>query len=155
MRCTEWSTRLSIASSAPELVLKSLLAWLVVLCLAMANGALREAVLIPLLGTPAGLILSGILLSLLVALVAYGLLRIARGFTVMQGLLVGVLWLCLTLAFEFGFGRYVQHKSWAELLEAYTFKEGNIWPVVLVVTFLAPPLVSLIQGWSRNARGRA
>ena len=43
------------------LLLKSFLAWLVILCLAVANGALREAILIPSLGKSSGLILSGVL----------------------------------------------------------------------------------------------
>lgn len=122
------------------LLLRSLLAWLVILGLAIANGVLREEILIPALGKPGGLILSGVLLSMLIVLVAYGLVRFAQGLTASQGLRIGVLWLGLTLAFEFSFGRYVQHKSWAELLDAYAFKEGNIWPAVLVVTLLAPYL---------------
>ena len=121
-------------------LLRSLLAWLVILGLAIANGVLREEFLIPALGKPVGLILSGVLLSLLIVLVAYGLVRYSRDLTASKGLMIGVLWLILTLAFEFSFGRYVQHKSWAELLDAYAFKEGNIWPVVLVVTLLAPYL---------------
>ena len=122
------------------LLLRSLLAWLVILGLAIANGVLREEILIPALGKPGGLILSGALLSMLIVLVAYGLVCFTRGLTASSSLLIGVLWLGLTLAFEFSFGRYVQHKSWAELLDAYAFKEGNIWPVVLVVTLLAPYL---------------
>lgn len=121
-------------------LLRSLLAWLVILGLAIANGVLREEVLIPALGKPGGLILSGALLSMLIVLVAYVLVRFARGLTAAQGLRIGVFWLGLTLAFEFSFGRFVQHKSWAELLDAYAFKEGNIWPVVLMVTLLAPYL---------------
>jgi hypothetical protein len=122
------------------MLLRSLLAWLVILGLAIANGILREETLIPALGKPGGLILSGVLLATLIVLVAYGLARFTPAFTASQGLRIGVLWLGLTLAFEFSFGRYVQHKSWAELLDAYAFKEGNIWPVVLVVTLLAPYL---------------
>ncbi|HEU4645564.1 MAG TPA: hypothetical protein VFS80_08370 [Burkholderiales bacterium] len=121
-------------------LLRSLLAWLVILGLAITNGVLREEILIPALGKPGGLILSGVLLCMLIVLVAYGLLRFTRHLTASKSLLIGVLWLSLTLAFEFSFGRYVQHKSWAELLDAYAFKEGNIWPVVLVVTLLAPYL---------------
>ena len=122
------------------LLLRSLLAWLVILGLAIANGILREEILIPALGKPGGLILSGVLLSMLIVLVAYVLVRYSRDLAASKGLQIGVLWLSLTLAFEFSFGRYVQHKSWAELLDAYAFKEGNIWPVVLVVTLLAPYL---------------
>ena len=127
------------------LLLQSLLAWLVILALAIANGVLREELLIPAIGTPGGLILSGVLLSLLIVLVAYGLVRFTRHLTAPRSVLIGALWLGLTLAFEFSFGRYVQHKSWAELLDAYTFKEGNIWPVVLAVTLLAPYLAARLQ----------
>ena len=137
------------------LLLMSLLAWLIILGLAIANGALREAVLIPSLGKPSGLVLSGVLLSSLVALVAYGLVRVQQGVTASRGLLIGVLWLSLTLAFEFTFGRYVQHKSWTELLDAYAFKDGNIWPVVLVVTLLSPSVAAHLRARSRNGKSGA
>ena len=52
----------------------------------------------------------------------------------------------LTLVFEFSFGRLAQHKTWAELMEAYTFKGGNIWPLVLVATFIAPWLAARVRG---------
>jgi len=133
----------------------SLLAWLIILGLAIANGALREAVLIPSLGKPSGLVLSGVLLSSLVALVAYGLVRVQQGVTASRGLLIGVLWLSLTLAFEFTFGRYVQHKSWTELLDAYAFKDGNIWPVVLVATLLSPSVAAHLRARSRNGKSGA
>ena len=137
------------------LLLKSLIAWVLILCLAVANGALREAVLIPSLGRSSGLILSGVLLCLCVAAVAYVLVRVNRDITLTQSLFVGVLWLCLTLAFEFSFGRYVQHKSWSELLTAYTFKDGNLWPIVLLVTLLAPFLATLANEKSRHAKSGA
>ncbi|MES2933229.1 MAG: hypothetical protein V4805_07055 [Pseudomonadota bacterium] len=134
------------------LLLKSFLVWLLILCLAIANGALRELVLIPHLGKSSGLMLSGALLSSLVALVAYVFVRRQHSVTLTQGLGIGVLWLCLTLVFECGFGRYVQHKSWAELLDAYTFKDGNVWPVVLLVTLLAPYLTTLLCAKRQHAK---
>ncbi|MEZ0307933.1 MAG: hypothetical protein ACAH21_08400 [Ramlibacter sp.] len=131
---------------------KSLLAWLIILCLAIANGALREAVLIPAFGMSTGLVLSGVLLSVLIVLVSYAFLRVQKGIRPSQGLLIGVLWLCLTLAFEFGFGRFVQQRSWPELIEAYTFKDGNLWPVVLLVTLAAPYFISLMHARSQLAK---
>lgn len=143
---------LESAQGGSVLLLKSLLAWLVILCLAVANGALREDVLIPSLGRSTGLILSGVLLSVVVVLVAYAIVRLSQNITVAQGLLVGGLWLCLTLAFEFSFGRYYLHKSWAELLDAYKFKDGNLWPAVLLVTFLAPCVAILFRSVSSHAK---
>jgi len=82
------------------LLITSLLAWLLILCLAVANGALREAVLIPSLGRSFGLVLSGVLLSLLIALVAYAFVRSRTRHSPAQGMFVGVFWLFLTLVFE-------------------------------------------------------
>ena len=137
------------------LLLKSLMGWAVILCLAIVNGALREAILIPSFGRMIGLATSGVLLSLLVVLIAFGFVRLAPGVTVLQGIFVGFLWLCLTLVFEFTFGHYVQRKPLAELLEAYAFTGGNIWPVVLVVTLLAPLFAALFHSKSKYAKSGA
>lgn len=51
--------------------LKALSIWLAILLLAILNGLLREAVLVPLWGPVAGLVASGLLLSVLILLVAY------------------------------------------------------------------------------------
>ena len=134
------------------LLITSVLAWLLILCLAVANGALREAVLIPSLGRSFGLVLSGVLLSLLIAVVAYAFARSRTRLSPAQGMFVGVFWLFLTLVFEFGFGRLVQHKSWSELLDAYTFNGGNIWPVVLLVTLLAPYIAAVVRSRSIDAQ---
>src|SRR3569832_2290628 len=133
-------------------VVKSLVAWLVILCLAVANGALREAVLFFVLGCFCGLILSGVLLSVLIAVVAYVFMRLVPRVTVSNAIQIGALWLFLTLAFEFGLGRFIQHKSWAQLFEAYTFKEGNIWPIVLAVTLLAPALAAKAVSKGRHGK---
>ena len=118
--------------------LKAAAIWLLILVCAVANGALREAVMLPRLGGPAALIASGILLCLCVLVVAVLLVPRLGRLSTLQCLQVGFFWLGLTLAFEFGFGRLVQDRTWPELFEAYTFKDGNLWPLVLVVTLLAP-----------------
>jgi hypothetical protein len=38
--------------------------------------------------------------------------------------------------------------GWAELFEAYTFEDGNIWPVVLLVTLFAPLIA--VRGCGRE-----
>lgn len=121
---------------------KAISLWILILFFAALNGVFREAVLLPILGKPFGLILSGLLLSIFVVVVAW--IFVPRIFDVerVKPVYVGMLWLVLTLMFEFVFGRWVQGRSWAALLEAYTFKDGNIWPIVLVVTFLAPILAA-------------
>lgn len=124
------------------LLLRSVAAWFLILVFAVLNGGFREAVLLPNLARPVAFGLSGLLLSLCIVTVAVVLARWLRLKGTARCLSVGLLWLCLTIGFEFGFGRLVQGLSWAEMQEAYRFKDGNIWPLVLVVTFLAPLLAA-------------
>ena len=129
-----------------SLALKAMVIWVVILMLAMANGFLREFVLMPRLGTPASLVLSGLLLSALILGTAYLSLPWLKPGSLIQYWLVGFGWLALTLVFEFSFG-LLQGKSWPVMLEAYTFKGGNLWPLVLAVTVLAPYLAARLRGW--------
>jgi len=128
--------------------LKAFILWFAILVLAMLNGILREIALVPAMGSFGAFIVSGVILSACIFTVAflaapwYGRLPSA------DWLLVGLFWLLLTLAFEFGFGRLLQHKSWVDLFEAYTFKGGNIWPLVLVAILIAPWLMAKWRGLS-------
>jgi hypothetical protein len=133
------------------LALKAFAVWLLILVCAVFNGALREGFLVPHLGQVAALVVSGLVLSLCIVIVAvifvpwFGPLR-TKNYVVL-----GAFWLGLTLAFEFGFGRVIQHKTWRQLLDAYTFQDGNLWPVVLVITGLAPLLAARLRGLGRAA----
>ncbi|SEA24819.1 hypothetical protein [Alkalimonas amylolytica] len=129
------------------ITLKALVIWASILVLAVANGALRESVLIPGVGTSTALVLSGLLLSTLIIGVAYLSLPWLQISRPVQLWAVGLGWLALTLVFEFSFGLW-QGKSWPELLEAYTFKDGNIWPIVLATTALAPYIAARLRGWA-------
>lgn len=60
-------------------------------------------------------------------------------------LLVGILWLALTVGFESSFG-LARGRSLSSLLDAYRFKEGNIWPVVLLSISLAPAIGAFFRG---------
>lgn len=119
---------------------RAVLAWLAILVLAVLNGAAREALLAPILGRTPALVASGLLLSALILLVAFAAIGWLQPVSVGAAWELGLLWLLLTLLFEFAFGAFVQHKSWPEMLQAYTFRDGNIWPLVLLVTMLAPVL---------------
>lgn len=132
------------------ILLKSFAAWLLILVFAMLNGGFREAVLLPSFGKPAALVLSGALLSACVIIVAVILAKWLKLDGSARSLAVGSLWLLLTLVFEFGFGRLAQGRSWPEMLEAFAFKDGNIWPLVLALTFLAPLVAPRLRGLVRS-----
>ena len=56
-----------------------------------------------------------------------------------QALMTGVLWLLLTLSFEFGFGRF-RGNSWGQLLAEYNILEGRLWILIPVWVAIAPYL---------------
>lgn len=124
---------------------KVLLVWFGILVLAVANGLLREAILLPRLGKKVALPCSGLLLGLLILTVTFFTLPWLQLNRQSQAVAVGLGWLGLTLSFEFAFGLR-QGKSWSTMLAAYTFKDGNLWPLVLVLTAVAPCVIGRWQG---------
>lgn len=119
--------------------------WSAILVLAILNGTLREEFLVPSLGAFSAQLASGLILSLVIFVVAYvavpGFGPVgARGYWT-----IGGAWLAMTLVFEFSFGLYVQRREMAELLQAYTFRGGNIWPLVLASTLVAPRVAAALR----------
>jgi hypothetical protein len=54
-----------------------------------------------------------------------------------QAIFIGLLWVVLTLIFEFGFGRY-RGRSWPRLFEDYNFLKGRIWILIPLWLAIAP-----------------
>jgi hypothetical protein len=51
---------------------------------------------------------------------------------------VGLLWLLMTLTFEFVIGHFVFRTSWEKLLADYDLSRGRIWPLVLLTCLVSP-----------------
>jgi hypothetical protein len=130
---------------AIPLFVKALLAWCILMLLAVANGLLRENVLDPLLGERRALPVSGITLSILILGVTQALLPWFGPLSDLQLWLLGGFWLLLTIGFEFAFGRTVVERSWPQLLAAYDITSGNLWLLVLLTTTAAPWLASRLS----------
>ena len=62
-----------------------------------------------------------------------------------QAIVVGLLWLGMTIAFEFIFGNYVAKHSWETLLHDYNIFKGRLWSLVLVAITIAPYLIYRIK----------
>ena len=120
--------------------------WLIIVVAAILNGLLREQVLAPAIGAQMSLPLSGITLSLLVVLIAYYLLPGIGKNSTRVFVMIGLLWVLLTLSFEYLFGHYVLGKSWAEINAVFNIKDGNLFLAVLFTTAVATWLVARVMG---------
>lgn len=58
-----------------------------------------------------------------------------------QTIVIGVIWLSLTTAFEFLFGHYVMGHSWDKLTHDYNVLEGRLWMLVLAWITIAPYVI--------------
>jgi hypothetical protein len=118
--------------------LRAVAIWFVLLTLAILNGGVRDTWLTPRLGDTVGRALSTLLLCGLIVLATWLTIGWIRPVTTAAALKVGMLWLALTLTFEFVVGHYGFGKPWPELLADYDIRRGRIWVLVLAVTLLAP-----------------
>jgi len=55
---------------------------------------------------------------------------------------VGAVWVTLTVAFEVGFGHWVDEKSWSELAHDYNVADGRLWALMVTWVGLGPLVVS-------------
>jgi hypothetical protein len=115
---------------------------LVILLLANFNGAARQAWLLPQLGEPAARVVSTLILCGVVVLLTWLTISWIGPATALDAMKIGLLWLGLTLAFEFLVGHYVFRQPWNTLLEDYDIRRGRIWVLALLVVVLAPLLAA-------------
>lgn len=129
-------------------VLRYLLFWPVLAVAAVANGALRELTYGPwvteLAAHQISTLSAGILTACLVALLARRWPLESRR----AAWFVGIGWLALTVAFEFGFGRYLAGHSWQRLAADYDLTAGRVWPLFLVWLCILP---AISQWWQRRS----
>ena len=117
---------------------RALVVWCLLLVIAILNGALRVAWLIPRLGDTWGHVVSTASLSAAIVLLAVCTIGWMRPRTWGETWTVGAFWLGLTIAFEFLAGHYLFGRPWDALLADYNLSQGRIWIVVLVATAIAP-----------------
>ncbi len=120
-------------------MLKYLLLWFPMLLLAILNGAFRERAIVPRTSPGVAHRISTLTLLLLFAAYFYVLVRTVPPGSGKQALQAGLMWLLLTLAFEFGFGRY-RGLSYEQMLSEYNILAGKWWvlvPIFVTVGFWA------------------
>jgi len=115
------------------------LAWLALPFFAVLNGLVRDTTYGPSMGRDLSHSVS--VAPLLIAIVVWAM-WVSRRWPLPDGrtaLRVGVMWLALTLAFEFGLGA-LQGSSMEEMLAEYDITRGRLWPLIPLATLLVPSL---------------
>jgi hypothetical protein len=106
--------------------------------IAIANAGLRENVFAGRMSELHAHQVSTATAVLLFGIYIWGVTRIWRPESSGQAFIVGLLWLGLTVAFEFLFGHYVIGHSWDRLFRDYNVFVGRVWIIVLIWVTSAP-----------------
>lgn len=129
-----------------KVLVKAVAIWCLMVLVAIINGLLRDEILTPLLSSNISLPVSGITLSILILLLTYASIAFIGVTRAAACFMVGLLWLVLTLIFEYAFGHYVAGKSWFEINQVFDLTKGDLFIVVLIVFALSPWLTARLKG---------
>jgi hypothetical protein len=119
-------------------IYKHILWWFAFPFVAILNGALREATYKKLAGELPAHQISTITGIVFFGIIFYFIFKKWKIESLKHAILVGVIWLGLTILFEFGFGHYIMGNTWEKLLHDYNLAEGRVWSLFLVWITIAP-----------------
>jgi hypothetical protein len=117
---------------------KYLTAWFVMLLASVANGAIRDFTYGKHMDELTAHQLSTVGSVLLLGIVIWGFVRLYPPSSGKKAISIGLLWMALTVAFEFLFFHYVGGHSWSELVANYNVLKGRVWVFVLAWVAIAP-----------------
>lgn len=121
-------------------MIKYLLLWFPMLLIAILNGAARDLWYSKYLEVETGKQLSTITLIVFFSFYFFFVFKVFPPQTTFKVLSVGLLWMLLTLIFEFGFGLYRGH-SWQFLLSEYNILRGKLWILVPLWVGIGPYVI--------------
>jgi ABC-type branched-subunit amino acid transport system permease subunit len=113
-------------------------AWLGGSILGVVNGSLRELLYKDSVGERRAHYISTATLMALLGIYIWMLEQRWPLTSEQEAVRVGITWSIMTASFDFGFGHFIAHKSWAELAKDYDITAGRVWILILLWMGLAP-----------------
>jgi hypothetical protein len=120
------------------LLWKYTLLWFGLAFIAVINGALRNNIYSKALIDLRAHQISTIFLVVFIGIYTWAFTQLWELESAGQALLVGLIWISITIVFEFIFAHYVVKKTWSTLFHDYNILKGRIWLLVPLWTFFAP-----------------
>lgn len=120
------------------------LLWLPMIALALANAAIRQLIFIKYFTELRAHQLSTITLMLFCSVYVWLIFSFLNIQKSGQAFRIGLMWMILTIAFEFSLGRLTNH-LWTEMLQQYNLLTGHIWPLFLLWLLFLPLLFYVVK----------
>ncbi|MBN2223491.1 MAG: hypothetical protein JW765_02320 [Deltaproteobacteria bacterium] len=126
-------------------VFRAFIVWLVLMWVEVVHGTLRTIILAPRVGDFCArqiAVFTGSLLILVISFFMIGWVAVVRTRSL---IMVGLLWLVLTVTFELGLGLLVFGYSWERMASDYNIVRGGLMPIGLAVLFFSPLIASRLR----------
>lgn len=114
------------------------LLWFPITIVAIVNGAARNLFYTKQLGELRAHQLSTVSGLILFTLYFWVITAKWRIESSSQAIMIGLMWLAMTLIFEFGFGHFIARQPWEKLLHDYNLLQGRLWVLILIWVTAAP-----------------
>jgi hypothetical protein len=125
--------------------MRYLLAWFPMLILAVANGALRQALFARTMPELRAHQLSTLTGAIVIGAYIWLFVRTWPPSSAGEALAAGALWLAMTVAFEFFMGLVLAKRPLARVLADYDVRAGRVWVFFLIWLMVAPLLFYLLR----------
>lgn len=118
---------------------RTIIAWFPMPFIGIANGTLRQFLLLKYVSDFRAHQVSTVSLIFLLSVYIVIIYKKLSITSINDAWLTGTCWAVLTVLFEMGMGRFLSHLTFTEMLAAYDLTSGNLWALVPVALLLIPP----------------
>lgn len=132
-----------------RIALRSLTIWLVLIVAEIVHGILRAIVVVPIVGEFRSNQIGVFTGSAITIVIAYFTIRWIGAQRPHGLLLVGLIWLVLTVAFEVLFGRFVVGMTWKRIGADYNMLNGGLMPLGLLVLLFSPMIATKLRTYRK------
>lgn len=117
---------------------RGLVVWVIIILVESLHGVARGLVLEPLIGDFRARQVSVFIGAGLIIAITFIFVRWINGSRVLDFILVGIMWVALTVVFEIALGLMVMDLSWEQIASDYDLSSGGLMPLGLLVMLMAP-----------------
>jgi len=129
-----------------RITIRAITVWLVLIMAEILHGIARGIFLVPHVGEFRSSQIGVFTGSIIILAIAVVFVRWIGATRSAHLLMVGFLWLALTLTFEVLFGRFVVGASWERLAADYNVLKGGLLPFGMLVLLLSPLIAWKVRG---------
>lgn len=119
--------------------------WLLIISAETIHGIARTLLLEPLIGDLTARQVSLFIGSIIIITITFISVRWLKGNYAFQFILIGIMWVGLTVGFEILLGRFVMDLSWERISSDYNVATGGLMLFGLLVMLLAPVAMAKLE----------